>query len=154
MKTQTLIILSLLFVFSCKCHKMDQNNAKMTIIEPILISKGNLYGSGSEGIAKQNTIIETQSDWERLMEQMNSVNNVSEHFTETKIDFSKYAVIALFSDVKGSGGHAIDLDISKTSEKTLATVKYSGPKGKAASVITQPYYIVKIARLDLPIVFQ
>ncbi|WP_458627918.1 protease complex subunit PrcB family protein [Winogradskyella sp. PC D3.3] len=154
MKTQTLIILSLLFVFSCKCHKMDQNNAKMTTVEPVLISKGNLYGSGSEGIAKQNTIIETQRDWERLMEQMNSVNNVSEHFTETKIDFSKYAVIAVFNDVKGSGGYAIDLDISKTSEKMLVTVKHSSPKGKATSVLTQPYYIVKIAKQDLPIVFQ
>mgnify|MGYP003630599265 FL=1 len=154
MKIQTLIILSLLFVVSCKCNKINQNNAKMGIVETVLISKGNLYGSGSEGIAKQNTVIENLSDWERLINQMNSVNNVSEGFTETKIDFSKYAVIAVFNDVKGSGGHTIELDISKTSEKTLVTVKYTSPKGNATTVMTQPYYIAKISKQDLPIFFQ
>ncbi len=153
MKKQTLIILSLVFVVSCKCNKTNQNTAKMANTEFVLIAKGNLYGSGEENIAKQNIVIENQSDWEDLMAKMNKVNNVSDSFTETKIDFSNYSIIAVFNDVKGSGGHNIELDISTTSDNTLVKVDFIGPKGNATSVMTQPFYIVKIPKTDLPIVF-
>lgn len=151
MKTKTLIILSLIFVVSCKCNKTD---AKMKHIDTVLISKGNLYGSGSEGFTKQNLVIENQNDWEALMHKINAVNNVSDSFTETKIDFSKSTIIAIFDKVKGSGGHKIELDISKTSENTLVKVSHIAPTGNASSVMTQPYYIVKIPKTDSPIVFQ
>lgn len=158
MKIQILIILALIFVVSCKCHKsnssMANDNAKMGETTSILIAKGNLYGSGEEGFTKQNMVIESQSDWEELMTQMNKVNNVSKSFTETKIDFSKNSVIAVFNDVKGSGGHKIELDISETSEHTLVTVNYISPTGIATTAMTQPYYIVKIAKTGLPILFQ
>lgn len=158
MKIQTLIILSLVFVVSCKCNKTStetrNNNAKIPQIEPSVIAKGNLYGSGSEGITKQNLVIENQGDWDDLMAQMNKVNNVSDSFTETKIDFLKSSIIAIFADVKGSGGHKIELDISNTSKNTLVKVNHIAPKGNATSVMTQPYYIAKILKTDLPIVFE
>jgi len=138
-------------ILSCKTNK---NNAKMANVEPVLIAKGNLYGSGSEGITKQNMVIENQSDWQNLMDQMNKANTVSDSFSETKIDFSSYNIIAVFNDVKGSGGNSIELDISTTSENTLVKVNYFSPKGNATSVMTQPYYIVKVAKRNVPIVFE
>ncbi|REE16905.1 hypothetical protein DFQ09_105117 [Winogradskyella pacifica] len=154
MKIQALLLLSLVFVLNCKSNKIEKNNAKMKHSERTLIAKGNLYGAGEEGVAKQNTIIENQSDWEQLMAQMNKVNNVSESFTETKIDFSEYTIIAIFNDVKSTGANSIELDISTTSENTLVVVKYISPTGNATSVMTQPYYITKIPKTDLPVVFQ
>tara|TARA_R110000751_G_scaffold90009_1_gene176896 strand:- start:192 stop:656 length:465 start_codon:yes stop_codon:yes gene_type:complete len=154
MKIQALLLLSLVFVLNCKSNKIEENNAKMKHSEFTLIAKGNLYGAGEEGVAKQNTVIENQSDWEKLMAQMNKVNNVSESFTETKIDFSEYTIIAVFNDVKGSGGNSIELDISTTSENTLVVVTYISPTGNATSVMTQPYYITKIPKTDLSVVFQ
>ncbi|WP_178986078.1 protease complex subunit PrcB family protein [Winogradskyella helgolandensis] len=151
MKTQSLIVLFLVFVMSCKSN---QNNVEMKTVKSVLIAKGNLHGAGSEGFTKENSVIDNQSDWESLMARMNKVNNVSESFTETKIDFSKYAIIAVFNDVKGSGGHSIELNISTTSENTLVTVKYISPSGNATSVMTQPYYITKIPKQNLPIVFE
>lgn len=151
MKIKTLIVLSLIVVFGCKCHK---TNSKMTNTASVLIAKGNLYGSGEEDIPKQNLVIQNQSDWDNLMAQMNKVNTVSDSFTETKIDFSKSTIIAIFANVKGSGGHKIELDISNTSENTLVKVNHTAPKGNATSVMTQPYYIAKIPKSDLPIIFQ
>lgn len=151
MKKYTVIILTVLFVVSCKCN---QNNAKMVNAESVLIAKGNLYGAGAEGLTKQNKVIENQSDWEGLMSQMDKVNNVSDSFLETEIDFSKYTIIAVFNDVKGTGGHNIDLDISNTSENTLVRVNYTAPKGNATTVMTQPYYIARIQKNDLPIIFK
>lgn len=154
MKIQTLIILSLVFVVSCKCNKTATEMGKMANIESTLIAKGNLYGSGDEGITKQNLVIDNQSDWEALMAQMNKANNVSDSFTETKIDFTKSTIIAVFNDVKGSGGHKIELDMSSNSKNKVVKVNYISPTGNATSVMTQPYYIVKIPKTDLPIVFE
>ncbi|GAA4241788.1 hypothetical protein [Winogradskyella damuponensis] len=153
-KHPLLIILALICVVSCKCHKTAVNNAKMTTVESVLIAKGNLYGAGKEGLTKQNMIIENQSDWEDLMRQMNKVNNVSDGFSETKVDFSKYTIIAVFNTVKGSGGNSIELAVTNTSEKIIVKVMYNSPTGNATSVMTQPFYITKIAKTDLPIVFE
>ncbi|MUU79319.1 protease complex subunit PrcB family protein [Winogradskyella endarachnes] len=153
MKIKTLILLSLIFVFGCKCNKTSTDMASKSV-ETVLIAKGNLYGSGAEGIEKQNLVITNEKDWNALINQMDTINKVSQSFTETKIDFSKYTVIAVFLNVKGSGGHSIDLDVSTTSEQKIVTVKHKGPKGNATSVMTQPYYIAKLVKSNLPIMFQ
>ncbi|MBU2927923.1 hypothetical protein [Winogradskyella psychrotolerans] len=153
MKIHILIILALVVV-SCKSNTMTQNNAKMATVESVLISKGNLYGAGSEGITKQNTVIDNNSDWMDLITQMDTVNKVSDNFSETEIDFSKYTIIAVFNDVRGSGGNSIALDIYNTSENTIVKVEYISPTGNATSVMTQPYYISKIPKQNLPVVFE
>ncbi len=58
-------------------------------METTLIAKENLHGNGAEGISEQNLIISDQTTWNDLITQMNSVNNVSDNFTETDIDFSE-----------------------------------------------------------------
>lgn len=159
MKIIILTFLSIFgFVVSCKSYKTTTENtktdAKMAQTEIKTIAKGNLYGSGAEGLSEQNLIIENQADWDGLMAQMNSVNTVSNQFSETKIDFSKYTVIAVFAKVKSSGGHSIELEITPTKETTIVNVSHLAPQGMATSVMTQPYAIVKIPKSDLPIVFQ
>ncbi|WP_299109043.1 hypothetical protein [uncultured Winogradskyella sp.] len=153
MKIKTLLLLSLIFVFGCNCNKTTTDMASKNI-ESILIAKGNLYGSGSEGIEKQNLIITNEDDWTTLLNQLDSANKVSQNFSETKIDFSKYIIVAIFADVKGSGGHKIDMAISATPEEKIVKVTHIAPKGNATSVMTQPYYIAKLPKTDLPIVFQ
>lgn len=151
---QALIIVSLVFLVSCKCNKSTSSKMENTNIESVLIAKGNLYGSGEEGITAQNLIITNQEDWDALLSKMNSVNNVSDSFSETKLDFSKYCIIAVIDTVKGSGGHSIALDMTSTSKNTIVKVSKKAPKGNATSVMTQPYYIVKLKKQELPIVFQ
>ncbi|MBF8149836.1 protease complex subunit PrcB family protein [Winogradskyella sp. F6397] len=154
MKTQVLILFAFVFVVGCKCNKVDQKNSKMDNTESVLIAKGNLHGAGSEGFTKENRVIDNQSDWDNLIAQMNSVNTVSDRFTETKIDFSNYTIIAIFNAVKGSGGHSINVDVTSTSTNTVVNVTFASPSGNATSVMTQPYYITKIEKRDLPIIFK
>jgi len=42
--------------------------------------------------------------------------------------FLKNSIIAVFDDVKESGGYSLELDISSTSENTLASVSHNVPK--------------------------
>ncbi len=120
----------------------------------VLIGKGNLHGSGAEGIEKQNLVITTTEEWKDLLNKINAVNKVSDSFSETDIDFSEYTIIAIFEEVKNSGGHSLDLVIQETKDKMLVDVLRKSPDGIATSVMTQPYYIVKIPKTSLPIVFE
>ena len=43
------------------------------------------------------------SDWNNLMTQMNSVNNVTDSFSETNIDFNQFEIIAVFDSVHDNG---------------------------------------------------
>ncbi|WP_299112389.1 hypothetical protein [uncultured Winogradskyella sp.] len=144
-------ILVLLFALNCKSTEHQTKMAKEDIV---LIGKGNLFGSGAEGIEKQNLIVTGSDQWNGLLKKMNSVNNVSDSFSETKVDFSKYTLIAIFDDVKGTGGHSIELDINTNSENIEVNIDHKGPEGIATTVMTQPFYIVKIPKSDLPILFK
>lgn len=147
------IFVTLILLFALNC-KSTENQAKMANEDIVLIAKGNLYGSGEESIEKQNLVITEQQEWEALLSKINAVNNASDGFTETKIDFSKYSVIAVFDEVKTSGGHSLELDIKPESNKIIVEVIRKSPDGMATTVMTQPYYIVKVPKSDLPIEFK
>jgi len=146
-----LIILLSIFVLSCSS---DDDNSNSTNIESTLIAKDNLYGNGAEGITEQNLIISNQTAWNNLISQMNSVNNVSDSFTVTDINFSEYTIIAVFDEIKGNGGHSLELSITSNSDHIIVNVTDLVPEGNATTVITQPFHIVKISNSDLPIIFE
>lgn len=151
MKFKIISLVALLFAFSCKT-KMDAS--KLNEMKSSEIAKGNLYGSGSEGIASQNLVIDNETDWKALMQQMDSVNKVSESFSETRIDFSEYIVVAVFDEVRGSGGYSLELKVDSNAKNKVIHVISQAPQGNAASVMTQPYIIIKMPKTDLPILFQ
>ncbi len=138
-----------LIIFSCKSDDIQTVDYEST-----LIAKDNLYGAGSEGISEQNLVITDQSTWNDLMTQMDAVNNVTDSFSETNIDFSAFQIIAIFDELKGSGGHDLELNITSSTENIIVTVTDLVPQGAATSVVTQPFHIVKIANSDLPVIFE
>ena len=151
MKKNILIILILIFVLSCNT---DDDYSNSTHIESTLIAKDNLYGNGAEGITEQNLIISNETAWNNLITQMNSVNNVSDNFAETNINFSEYTILAVFDEIKGNGGHSLELSITSDSENIIVKVADLVPEGNATTVITQPFIIKKIQNSDLPIIFE
>ena len=140
MKNLLIILLSIL-VWNCSS---DDNNPQMAIVESTLIAKGNLFGNGEEGISQQNLVISDQNTWSNLMVQMNTVNNVSYNFTETDIDFSQYTIIAVFNEVKTTGGHELQLNIMSDTEHITVRVTDLIPERYVTLIITQPFHIVKI----------
>ncbi len=143
-----IVILST-FITNC-----NHDNALTVNLESILIAKSNLYGAGAEGISQQNLVITDQESWSNLMTQMNSVNNVTDTFSEIDIDFSAHQIIAAFDEIKGSGGHQITLDIVANPENIIVTVTSLAPEGLVPLIITQPFHIVKIPVSSLPVIFE
>jgi hypothetical protein len=117
------------------------------------IAQGTLHGGGREGFSKQNLVIKTQAEWEQLKTAINKVNQETDHFLETDIDFSVYQAIAAFEEVKGNGGWSIDIaNITESPDSVIVSIQ-NVKKGNATSVITQPYHIVKMPTSEKKIVF-
>ena len=147
MKSLALILSILFSLTSCS----DDNNPKTTSITFTEIGKGALYGNGSEGIVQSNMVISNTTDWQNLMNQMNSVNNVTDEFSETNIDFSTYKVIAIFLEVKPNGWQVRISNI----EENVSSIMVSTAETEGINlVVTQPFYIVKIPVTNKPIEFE
>ncbi len=147
------ILITLLTLLTVACEPNNDENHEN--LEFVLISKGILAGGGAEGIEKQNLVITDKGSWDNLMGQMNAVNKINE-FSETDIDFSKFMVIAVFESIKSSGGFGLDLEITGDTDAITVSITELTPKPGdfVTTMLTQPYYIVKIPVTDLPIVFE
>lgn len=145
------LTLAICINFSCS---NDDNYSIFQPINPILIGKGNLYGNNLENLSQQRIVITSLYNWNRLLTNLNAVNNVTDSFTETDIDFNKFQIIAVFDEVKQYGGYSIDItSIAETETSIIVTVQHL-LKGGGNAVITQPYHIVKILKLSKPIAFR
>lgn len=153
MKKYVLILLVAILTFSCNSDN-ENSDSEMTNVEQTLIVRNNLYGNGDEGLVDQNMVITNQDSWSNLIVQLDAVNNVSDSFSEIDIDFSQYTIIAVLDEIRGNGGHNIELNIMSNSENIIVDVNNTSPEGNATTVITQPFIIVKILNSSLPIIFE
>jgi len=146
----TLLIFTSLFAFGCSTPNDSSN---MADVESELIAKGDLSGIGTEDISNQYFSITNQIEWENFISQIDVTNEVSSGFSGQNIDFSEYVVIAVIDQVRNTSGYSIALEISTNYEKIFIESNLSSPSldGVVASVISQPYHIVKIAKTNLPI---
>lgn len=152
---KNLFLLFVPILFSASCKKETTERSDRSFADLTLIAQGDLYGAGDEGINEQNTVIIDAAAWADLMAQMNSVNNVTEGFTETDIDFDNYMVFAVFDNVKRYSGYSIKIDdlVEGESEIRLNLAR-TNTGAIAPTVVTQPYYIVKYPKNDKSIVFE
>jgi len=143
-----------LLVVCLICISCTETNTRYPrVITSILIAQSELYGNGQEGITKQNLVIRTQEEWDDLLNAMNSVNNVSNSFAETEIDFNSFMVIAVFDEVRGNSGCSINIsNIIEYIDKIVVDV-HIVTTTSGADVMNQPYYIVKIPVIYNNIVF-
>lgn len=152
MKKYTLIIIITILIGLVTSCDNDEND--FIQVEFNSIGQGNIYGNGVENIIKQNLVISDSNSWNELIIKMNSVNNVSESFTETNIDFSIFTVIAIFDEIRPNGGHSIDITKAMENENSIIVTIENILLGDKTLALTQPYHIVKIQRNDKSIIFE
>ena len=143
----TVYLLFFLFTFTTltSCKK----SSTATTLPTNLIGWGSLGGNGQEGFSKQNIVVYNSATWNDLVTKMNSVNNVSDEFTETNIDFNTYSVIAVFDRVQGSSGYSVEITgVLDNGSNVIVELNYSQSAGSALTVMSQPFHIVKVPVLD------
>lgn len=148
-----LICILLITIVAASCTNSEQNE-QTSVVTPILIAKGSLFGAGEENLNEQNLVISNANDWNTLKSQMNTTNNNN----LPEIDFVDYKVIAVFDILKMSGGFSIKIDsIVETDSAILVSVVKENAidnSGNAVLWIEQPFHIVKIPQTSKPIVFK
>ena len=144
------ILLILSFFLSFGCNNNDpQKPFQSTEITFTEIGQGALFGNGVENISQSNLLINNQTDWQNLISQMNSVNNVSDTFSETSIDFDNFSVIAIFLEIKGNGWEVVINTIIENEDYITISIQETE---FMTTVITQPFQIVKIPKTTKEIV--
>lgn len=147
------IVISIcLLMLIVSCSKSDESE-DLIALDILTIGKGNLYGNGQEGINQQNIVINDSSSWLDLLNQMDSVDNISNEFIETSIDFTTYRVVAVFGDLKTTDGHIIDINVIVNPMNIVLDIDTYITEGNTLPVITQPFHIIKIPLNDLPVIF-
>ena len=157
MKMKPIFLIFLLVAFvSCQPDEIALETGKeITFIKDLdfsIVAQGNL--NGRENIEKSNLIIQDNTSWENLISKMNTIKDVSDKFIETDIDFSRYTIIAVFDEVYGNGGHSIDVITVKENDFDVIVKLDRLLKGNLASVITQPFQIIKIPKTEKQIIFE
>ena len=155
LKTKTLLRMMLLLPFlALEIACGDKTEACLQDDGFTEIYKGELSGNGTEKIDKSNLVIKNQSEWSDLMNQMkDSIYSITDNFKEINIDFGNYMIIAVFDEIKQTGGHFIDIvDITCNRNKIVISVR-NLKKGDDTNVITQPFHIIKIPRTEKQITF-
>lgn len=145
----TIFFVLCVFVFS-SCNDDDDCCVDIPTIDFLEIGQGTLSGGGKENISKSNLVITNDTDWQNLLNKMNTVNDVTSGFTEKMIDFDRYQVIAVFLDIKSSGW---EVEIEKVTEEKGKIYVTTKEKEFASTVMTQPFCIVKIVKTDKEVVF-
>jgi hypothetical protein len=145
--------LVLLLTLSCTDNN-DNNDFQPQTITPVLIGKGDLSGVGAEGIVQQTIVVSDQASWTNLINSMNKRSDITKNFTSTTIDFDKYQIIAVFDNIKTTGGFSIDItNIVENQNNIVVTIK-NLLTGGDSTVMTQPFHIVKMPKSTKPVVFQ
>jgi hypothetical protein len=147
MKT-IILIFSLTLITSCSHDAVS--NLQYTPVNYSLIGKGALYGAGAEGIPKSDMVIDNNTDWQNLMNKMNTVNNETDKFIETNIDFNKYVIVAVFLEVKTNEWEVKITNIEENNRNILVSTEDAG---SMATVMSQPFYIVKMPKTNKHVLF-
>lgn len=154
-----LVALASLGLMACS---NDDSNSTEQDFEPVALEvntvlQNNLGGNGQEGIGAENRVISNVSQWNQLIDEIDytydGVNGIVATLEAVTIDFDNEDVLAVFEEIKNSGGYSIDIVKVEEQEKKVVVTIDRLLKGGDATVITQPFHIVKIAKVNKPIVF-
>ncbi|WP_430613059.1 hypothetical protein [Flavobacterium sp. JP2137] len=156
MKYKMMVLTLILLMVGCQ-KKVEKKST--TIPEPVnieftLIGMGNLLGNGSEGIEAGSLWITGQSEWNDLIEKMNTLYAVSDTFIESDIDFTTFDVIASFDIVRPHTGYVVQVDkITDDSNNRIVQVALR-VNNNGFEVPSQPYYLIKMSKSGKTVMFQ
>ncbi|MDQ5929645.1 MAG: hypothetical protein QG594_1425 [Bacteroidota bacterium] len=149
---QIITFFTILFLLTGCSNDNDNNNSGQSAVEFKLIAQGDPSPSQTENIPKSNLVVKNTESWNSFLSKMSSYE--TSKFTETNVVFAKYQIIVVFDQVYSNGGHSIDITkITENNNRIFVKVEKL-LKGNIATVVTQPYHIVKIAKSSKKVVFK
>ena len=109
-------------------------------------------GINSGTAVKSNLIITNQVDWVQLMNLLTPYN--TNNFTQKEIDFTRFELLVSIDGTRPSTGYSIAISKVIENRSNITATVTSTFGGSGYTIFSQPFYIVKIPKLNKPIVFQ
>ena len=151
--SKTSILSFILFFVIVSCNNNDEPSSSFTPQNIPFTLIGKSYMFSPTNISQQNTIIDNQTQWSNLLNQMNS--GVWDPFTTTTIDFTNYMLIAIIDiDGRPHTGYTVTINSITEYENDIVVDFSTNGSQNGFAATTQPYHIVKIPIQTKPIVFQ
>lgn len=147
---QIITLFSFLFLLT-SCSN-DSNSNQSDVSFSTVVQK-DLSPSDQKPIAATKVVITDTQAWNAFITKISVVNEESKYFIDTNIDFTKFQIIAVIDQKYLNGGHTIDITkIAENKNKIYVKVEKLHT-GNIATVLTQPYHIVKIAKSSKEVIF-
>jgi hypothetical protein len=115
-------------------------------------------GKGSQSGVRERkfVVIKSESNWQALWNSHVSMSVPPKQ--PPVVDFQTEMIVAVFSGEKSTGGYSIEISrIQEDSSKHALEVIVHERKPPAGAMViqalTQPYHIVKLTRIELPVAF-
>jgi len=148
MKVLFIFLATSFMFFACnkEVDKSDVLNSKN--LNYSILLKGEL--SGEEDIERQGMVLKNQDEFDDLSESLQL--NIS----DLALDFDNEQVVVVLDNLKTTSGYSLELQ-SLTLEEGVVKVNVtenSELDGSDATVMTRPYIIFKMTKLDNPVEFQ
>ena len=112
-------------------------------------------GNHSPFITQKFIVVRENSHWQDLWEKI----HIYEGSIKTPlpdIDFSRYAVLALFSGQKNTAGYSIEITRmvqEEGNQKVYYQISSPPPDVLVSQILTQPYYLQKVKASKTPFIF-
>ncbi|MEN2414689.1 protease complex subunit PrcB family protein [Flavobacterium mesophilum] len=147
---QLILFLSIALALT-SCNNDDSDPSKVAFKT---IIQGDHYGGSPGTIQQSNLVIKNQTDWNNLQAKLNFMTLAVYTSPDMNVDFTKQQVIAVFDQVRNSGGYSIDItNITQNNTELIVKIEQL-KKGDLTTVMSQPFHIVKIAKTNKTVVFK
>ena len=105
---------------------------------------------------RKSLVIESAEEWKNLLQNHRMPHDSVK--SGAPINFDREMVVAVFMGEKPSGGYGIAItgiaaDYEKQQLRITIRERNPPPDVVSTQALTQPYHIIKLAKIDLPIVF-
>lgn len=154
MKTfRPILFLALAFLVFSACTRNEDEDLQRDPIQQTKIAEGTL--SSAETFPSQNLLISSEEDWKALIAALQQENpDVLHWFSETEVDFEQFQVLALIDEVRPHSSYYLSISEILETETQVEVKLQQGHTGEGFTVLSQPFYIARIAKTDKPVVFQ
>ncbi|MFA5619312.1 MAG: hypothetical protein WDA08_03300 [Weeksellaceae bacterium] len=153
MKTNLIAILTFIsFVAITACNDNDgftSQTVDSEVVAKTFIASGN-------GYSNLHSVLYSQNEWDILLNSLEGLGVNTEYIIDAEnqeIDFNNFQLIAVFYDGITSSGTTIDItNITENENEIVVTVEnlHIG----TTTDVAQPFEIVKIPKIDKPVVFE
>lgn len=147
---QIITLFSFLFLLtSCS----NDNNSNQSDVSFSTVVQKDLSPSDQKPIAETKVVITDSQAWNTFITKISVVNEESNYFIDKNIDFTKFQIIAVIDQKYLNGGHTIDITKIAENKNNIYVKVEKLHTGNIATVLTQPYHIVKIAKSSKKVIF-